>query len=196
YYRSLLINNAGVMTKVDWIRSRSAKDIRAELDTNLLAPAVLTSHFLRSFGNAKDGVWLINISSLLRVVVPLDIMSLYSTGKAARDMFFRFVALEENLDKELHREGTDRPKVRALSYAPGPMETQIQKQIRSEMPDVSLKGAFMEMHEKNTLVNPMKSARTLVSILEWDRYENSAHIDIHDVDKLVLSEFLVQQHIL
>ncbi|KAI8800518.1 hypothetical protein BJ742DRAFT_686068 [Cladochytrium replicatum] len=192
YTRSLLINNAGVMTKIERIRSRSAKDIRAELDTNILAPAVLTSHFLRRFGDARDGTWLINISSLA-AVAPLDTMGLYSTGKAARDMFFRCVALEEdNRDKELHGDGTtSRPRVRALSYAPGPMETQMQKQIRSEMPDVGLRGAFMEMHEKNTLVDPLKSALTLVSILEWDQYENGAHIDIYDVGKLLPSEFLI-----
>ncbi|KAI8804728.1 hypothetical protein BJ742DRAFT_823040 [Cladochytrium replicatum] len=178
YTHTMLINNSGSLGRIERVRNLSAKDYRAAYDANITSPAVLTSHFLRRFGGAEEGTWIVNVSSLAAVKA-LDTMSMYATGKAARDMFFRCVALEE---EELAKESGRNANTRILSYAPGPMETQMQKQIRSEMPDVPMKEMFVDFKEKNGMVDPMDSARKMLAVLEWNKYENGAHIDVYDVE--------------
>ena len=87
-------------------------------------------------------------------------------------MFHRSLALECPPDR-----------FRVLNYAPGPMDTGMQRQIREEMPDDSeLKGQFREMFTAGQLVDSRDSARRLVRVLRRDRYESGAHVDYYDVD--------------
>ena len=102
----------------------------------------------------------------------LSINSLMIRRLIARDMFHRSLALECPPDR-----------LRVLNYAPGPMDTGMQRQIREEMPDDSeLKRQFREMFSEGRLVNPKDSARRLVRLLRRDQYENGAHVDYYDVD--------------
>ena len=50
-------------------------------------------------------------------------------GKAARDMLFRTMALEE-------------PEIRTLNYAPGPIDTYMQQLARTQTADPELKTLF------------------------------------------------------
>ena len=55
--------------------------------------------------------------------------TLLNTGKAARDIFFDTISKEE-------------PDIRVLNYAPGPLDTDMQKQCR-ECKDPGLRQAFI-----------------------------------------------------
>jgi sepiapterin reductase len=54
------------------------------------------------------------------------------TGKAARNMFFRTLAVEE-------------PNIRVLNYAPGPCETDMQKDCREKTRAPDIKKYFIGM---------------------------------------------------
>ncbi|KAH6562595.1 hypothetical protein BASA62_009047 [Batrachochytrium salamandrivorans] len=142
---------------------------------------------------------LVNVSSLA-AVQPFDTWGVYSSVKAARDMLHRVIAVEEaNIEMEGTLPGfATRPhpedaqdscaspksaRVRVLNYAPGPMDTDMQTRIRTEMPEVELKQAYIKMHAEGQLVDPNDSARVLVSMLESDDYENGAHVDFYDVQE-------------
>ena len=56
-------------------------------------------------------------------------LCLYDPGKAARDMLFRTMALEE-------------PDLRVLNYAPGPLDTDMQLTARTVTGDKELKKMF------------------------------------------------------
>lgn len=56
----------------------------------------------------------------------------------------------------------------------------MQTRIRTEMPEGEVKDAFVDMHKKGNLVNPLDSARVLLNLLVEDTYENGAHIDYYD----------------
>lgn len=75
------------------------------------------------------------------------------------------------------------PQVRALNYAPGPLDTDMQRQIREEMPDDSeLKQQFRNLFQNDQLVKPLDSARRLHRLLMTDKFESGAHVDFYDVD--------------
>lgn len=90
-------------------------------------------------------------------------------------MFFKCLATEQQDSIE----GQER--VRILSYAPGPLDTDMQTQIRLCMPDVGLRRVFEEMHSSNQLIDPMTSALKLVGLLERDEFKNGSHLDYYDV---------------
>lgn len=64
------------------------------------------------------------------VIIVLLINLVYILGKAARDMFFRVLALEY-------------PDIRVLNYAPGPCDTDMQKKCREETGDPEVKNMFI-----------------------------------------------------
>ncbi len=105
-------------------------------------------------------------------------------------MFFRNLALEEDIIQKTESQTiyTDsmefKSRIRVLNYAPGPLDTQMQEQIRRSMPPVPTRIAFEEMHRNKTLIDPQVSAAVLIKLLENDTYENGAHIDYFDVKDL------------
>uniref|UniRef100_H3C318 Sepiapterin reductase a n=1 Tax=Tetraodon nigroviridis TaxID=99883 RepID=H3C318_TETNG len=108
----LLVNNAASLGDV----SRYARTFttRAEVDSymslNISSCLCLTACVLQAFPQ-RPGVQrtVVNVSSLC-AQQPFSSWVLYCTAKAARDMMFRVLAAEE-------------PELRVLSYAPGPLDT-------------------------------------------------------------------------
>ncbi|KAI8854981.1 hypothetical protein BC829DRAFT_359451 [Chytridium lagenaria] len=186
YQSATLINNAGSLGSLTRSRNLTASMIRSAFEVNVVAPMVMTSRFLSKFGSTCDSVTVINISSLA-AIEPFDCWGIYSCGKAAREMFHRNVAVEELLIQQEEAatsgelESPIQPRVRTLNYAPGPLNTDMQKNIRDEMPDVPLRSLYVTMHEEGKLVDPNDSARVLVELLDSGNFENGAHIDYYDV---------------
>lgn len=114
---------------------------------------------------------MVNISSLA-AIQPFESWSVYCAAKAARDMYFCTIAKEE-----MRNNGT----LRILNYAPGPLDTDMQREIR-EGPcvDHSIKEKFIKMKEDNLLIDVDLSADKLVSILLQNSFENGAHVDYFD----------------
>ncbi|NXQ23877.1 SPRE reductase, partial [Alaudala cheleensis] len=106
--RLLLVNNAGSLGDISksFLDHSDLQDINAYFSFNISSALCLTSAALRAFG-ARPGCsrTVVNISSLC-AREPFPSWALYCAGKAARDMLFRVLALEE-------------PQIRVLNYAPG-----------------------------------------------------------------------------
>jgi sepiapterin reductase len=160
-----LFNSAGSLGPLLKIRNLESKAIFEQINLNISAPIIIARDFLNHFAG-KYSSTIINISSLA-AIQPFDTWSLYCAGKAAREMFHQCVALENN-------------DVRVINYAPGPLDTDMQREIRETMLDeVPLKRVFREMAEESKLVNPRDSARKLKGILE-DKNGNFMRIDYYD----------------
>jgi sepiapterin reductase len=164
FTRVFVFNNAGTLGKLDRISNLLSSDIVPAMFTNVIGPMCLSSAVLKKFPNSQ--VFVINSSSLA-AIQPFDTWSVYCSSKAAIEMFHRTIAIED-------------PKIRVLNYAPGPMDTDMQAQIRKEMPQVELKEAFVSMHNEGKLVDPAASAKKLLSIIEQNTFDNGSHIDYFD----------------
>ncbi|EGF83437.1 hypothetical protein BATDEDRAFT_84986 [Batrachochytrium dendrobatidis JAM81] len=203
YTTAVLFNNAGTLGTLSRIRDQTISDMRKSIDVNLMAPLVLSAAFLKQFADCSKLI-LVNVSSLA-AIQPFDTWGVYSSIKAARDMFHQVIAVEEaNIDAEealskrttspcsKDTQDTQAPlksaRVRVLNYAPGPMDTDMQTRIRNEMPEIELKQAYVKMHDQGQLVDPNDSASVLMSLLESDDYINGSHIDYYDVQNTELSK--------
>ncbi|NWS88621.1 SPRE reductase, partial [Toxostoma redivivum] len=108
FSRLLLVNNAGSLGDISksFLDLSDLQEINTYFSFNISSALCLTSTALRAFG-ARPGCsrTVVNISSLC-ALEPFPSWALYCAGKAARDMMFRVLALEE-------------PGLRVLNYAPG-----------------------------------------------------------------------------
>uniref|UniRef100_A0A6I8N0M7 Sepiapterin reductase n=1 Tax=Ornithorhynchus anatinus TaxID=9258 RepID=A0A6I8N0M7_ORNAN len=98
---------------------------------------------------------------------PYKSWGLYCAGKAARDMMFRVLAAEE-------------PDLRVLSYAPGPLDTDMQEEARTLTKDPDLRQTLLQLKQSGGLVSCEDSARKLLELLFEDTFESGAHVDFYD----------------
>jgi short-subunit dehydrogenase len=102
-----IINNAGVNHRGS-VRERTSDELAAILETNLVAPVLLTQAALQLL---RPGGVVVNLASLAgKVPVPHE--ATYSASKAGLRAFTRA------LDVELHAHG-----IRACTVCPGPVDT-------------------------------------------------------------------------
>lgn len=173
----LLVHNVGQIGEPNLLcidvtsQQRSYRDEQYHL--NLYSMMELTAGILKNIrllNNIDDlkRLDVINISSLA-AIQPFPGMLDYCVLKRAREAYI------EQLAKEL--ENTDlSTKVRILSYAPGPLETDMLQEIRE-------KGYLQKEFIEIKALEPIDSARKLMIILKKDTFKNSQHIDYFDIEE-------------
>ncbi|XP_054489842.2 sepiapterin reductase [Agelaius phoeniceus] len=168
--RLLLVNNAGSLGDISksFLDLTDLEEINSYFSFNISSALCLTSTALRAFG-ARPGCsrTVVNISSLC-ALEPFPSWALYCSGKAARDMMFRVLALEE-------------PGVRVLNYAPGPLDTDMQLLARSKTGDPGLRQHFQRLQEQGQLIPSSVSAQKLLQLLQEDSFPSGAHVDFFDI---------------
>jgi sepiapterin reductase len=182
YSRVIFINNAGSLGTQDYVGSATtAEQVDAYLSSlhqnvtfNITSCCFLTSEVVRRVKSVYSPLIkcsIVNVSSLT-AVQPFNTWSMYCSGKAARDMFHRTVALENK----------DSTRLRVLNYAPGAMDTNMQKEIR-ESPTIhkEYRDMFIDMLENNKYVDPHVSSSKMVKVILFEAFESGAHIDFYDV---------------
>jgi sepiapterin reductase len=194
---ALLVHNAGSLGEVARIRDlTSLAGLRAAVDANVTSTVWLTALFLRlvrgplgphAAGPSSAG-WdggappppsvVLNVSSLAAVqAFPTN--GVYSAVKAARDMVHAVVAAEEAGDGA---PGSP-PPVRTLSYAPGPMDTAMQAELRASTalhpPTLAL---FQRLKAEGGLVDVRESAEKCARILRANRFVSGSHVDFYDAE--------------
>ncbi|XP_061134932.1 sepiapterin reductase b [Syngnathus typhle] len=114
----LLINNAASLGDISPFENFTDLDgVNSYLAFNISSVLALTAGVLQAFPPRAGLRWsVVNCSSIF-AVQPLPSWVLYCTAKAAREMMFRVLAAEN-------------PNVKVLSYSPGPMDTEMQEDIR------------------------------------------------------------------
>ncbi|NXL77112.1 SPRE reductase, partial [Leptocoma aspasia] len=168
--RLLLVNNAGSLGDISksFLDLTDLQEINTYFSFNISSALCLTSTALRAFG-ARPGCsrTVVNISSLC-AQEPFPSWALYCSGKAARDMMFRVLALEE-------------PGLRVLSYAPGPLDTDMQLLARTRTADLGMRQHFQRLQEKGQLIDSSVSAQKLLRLLQEDSFPSGAHVDFYDI---------------
>jgi len=114
---------------------------------------------------------LVNISSLA-AIKPFETWSVYCMAKAARDMLQAVIAAETSTDSTA--------RIKALSYAPGACDTDMQQLVRTTGSSESQMKVFRDMKDENKLVKPAVTAAALTKLLMEDKYQSGAHIDYWD----------------
>uniref|UniRef100_A0A3Q2XFT8 Sepiapterin reductase-like n=1 Tax=Hippocampus comes TaxID=109280 RepID=A0A3Q2XFT8_HIPCM len=153
----LLINNAASLGDISPFENFTELErVNSYLAFNVSSVLALTAGMLQAFPPRAGLQWsVVNCSSMFAVQA-LPSWVLYCTAKAARDMMFRVLAVEN-------------PNVKVLSYAPGPMDTQMQEDIRR------LTGIQYHLHPCRD------SAAKLMRLLLDNDFVTACHVDFFDL---------------
>lgn len=159
----LMVHNAGSLHDpsllLQQLDRQSFDDLNQYFALNVTSLICLTSSFLTVFAGVGKKL-LVNISSLASVQAMRG-LAVYGSGKAARDSLIRSIAAE-NLD------------VRCISYAPGPMDTDMAQTLRTD----SYLKEFFENSEN--ILKPETSVEKLIHILTKNEFQNGAHVDFYE----------------
>lgn len=118
YEEILLINNAGWIGEIKPVGSLQVKNMRTQININLLAPMYITNAFVSAYKDSTAKKIICNISSGA-ASKPMEGWGEYCSTKAAIAMF-TMVAAKENSSSQF----------RFFSVAPGIVDTQMQEEIR------------------------------------------------------------------
>lgn len=153
-----LINNAGVIGRIQRLSDQEELDIDKVLTVNVSAVAVLTHKVYVSIED-KNTFSLVNISSgAANRAIPS--WAAYCTSKAALNMLSEAFFAEER-EKGFH------PRV--LAVAPGVVDTDMQGEIRAvDDKDFSSIERFKSLKTENQLFSPEEVARRLAILLETE----------------------------
>ena len=148
------VNNAGVLTPIERLDQASIDDVIDALSVNVLAVVRCSALFAGHVAQRDGGGVLVNISSGAASSVH-EGWSHYSAAKAAVDHLTRV------LDVEGEQTG-----LRALSIAPGVVDTGMQAQIRATpIESFPSRQRFDELYAQGGLRDPAAVAVELVDLL-------------------------------
>eukprot|EP01031_Cornospumella_fuschlensis_P034036 gene34036-41196_t len=177
----VFINNAGSLGPVRPIGDalHSADEYVKAFNLNVTSSCFLTSEFVRHLSSASyqpqsQDVTIVNISSLAAVQA-MDCKGVYCAGKAARDMYHKVLAeqVKTSSNRTYH----------ILNYAPGPLDTPMQTILRAGADTPAhIQSVFMDMFQKQQLIDPIVTANKMVFILQRGLFENGGHVDFYDVE--------------
>lgn len=175
FERAFIIHNAATLGDVSKL-TREQHEVDIEdgivenwskyMHTNLFSMIGLNVEFMKRFASIEKVV--VNITSLC-ALKPFMSMSYYCTGKAAREMYFRVLALEEAQSNTI-----------VLNYSPGVIDTQMTEILQHNSADESLRNLYKEQRDKKTILTTEQTTQKFIDILEQRNFQTGDHIDYHD----------------
>jgi len=168
--RYLLINNAGTVQPVATCAAQSdAAAITTAFNLNVTAVMLLTARFVQAVQDLPADRRVLNISSGAGRN-PSAGWGVYCATKAALDMYTRVLRQEQGLDG-----------VRAVSLAPGIVDTDMQATIRDSDPSsFPALAKFQEFKKAGQLASPANVAARILSYLDRDDFGATELDDIRN----------------
>jgi len=166
---SLLVHNAGSVGNISLrlIQMDSAQELRDYFEFNLLSMILLTSEFFKVFRDEAKERSVVQISSLAGVL-PFKSLSVYGIGKAGRDMVMKSIAAED-------------PSISTLSYAPGPVDTEMFSEVLTKSGDTDVVQQFEDTKASGAVLTPIQTIAKLVRILGERKYTKGEHVDYYEI---------------
>lgn len=151
----VLINNAGRIGEIVPFKETTFTDFKATMDLNLMAVMAMC-HKVINLKIETQKLTIVNISSGAgRGNIPS--WTAYCSSKAAVDHF----------SSNLQAEYADDTTVKIFSLAPGVVDTEMQKEIRSADPKkFPMHDRFIHLHQDGELRNPETLAQDILAFLK------------------------------
>lgn len=164
---AICVHNVGTVGDIDrWAATESdVAKWSAYFQVNLFNVILLNNLFLSATHSVATRL-VINVTSLC-AIEPMKSMAYYCTGKAAREMFFRVLALEN-------------PTVTVLNYSPGMVDTEMATELRTKSADDELRKFAQEKFAEKGLLSPLQTTQRMIGVLEGGQYKSGDHVDYHD----------------
>ncbi|KAL4002610.1 short chain dehydrogenase family protein [Acanthocheilonema viteae] len=170
----LLVHNAGTVGDVTrrGVEISSSDDWHNYLQINFVSMILINNSVLSTIPEQVAPIrYILNVTSLLAIKA-FPSMTQYSVGKAAREAFFRALAVEER-------------NLRILNYSPGPVQTDMHDEIAKKSYDEDMRRSF-QARANSTEVNkrtlsPKETVEKMLSILEKGEFESGSRHDFFDL---------------
>lgn len=148
-----LINNAGTIEPIGFVENNDPESIISSISLNLTAPMLLSTAFIKELQKFEGDLKIMNISSGAGRKAYKG-WSAYCAGKAGLDHFT--VCLDE-----------ENERVKAVSVAPGIIDTGMQERIRESKEDeFPLIDHFKEYKASGLLSSPEETASKLIALIQ------------------------------
>lgn len=132
---------------------------------NLFNAVLLNNAFLNALQGRNAHIYIINITSLCGRA-PFENLAMYGSGKAARELFFKVLAVE---NKDLT----------VLNYSPGPVETDMFEKIKTEAQSAEVRAQF-EQVANTSVLKPIQTVNKLIGLLKVGQFKSGDTIDYFD----------------
>lgn len=168
FERAFIIHNAGTVGDV----SKKAIDVSDTniwsqyYHTNVFSAISLNVEFFKVFAFVPKLV--VNISSKCGIE-PFASMSFYCSVKAARDMYFGVLAVEEKDTDTI-----------VLNYAPGAIDTDMTVYVQDATISKDLHDIFKSQRDTKTMLTTEKTTAKFLSILKEQKFKSGEHVDYWD----------------
>uniref|UniRef100_A0A915PPF8 Sepiapterin reductase n=1 Tax=Setaria digitata TaxID=48799 RepID=A0A915PPF8_9BILA len=173
YDALLLVHNAGTvgdLTKRS-LEISNSDDWHSYLQINFVSVVLINNSVLSAIPQrVAPARYILNVTSLLAIKA-FPSMAQYSVGKAAREAFFRTLAVEE-------------PNLRILNYSPGPVQTDMHNEIAKTSYDEGVRKSFQAQADNSEVnrrtLSPKETVAKMLSVLEEDKFESGSRYDFFD----------------
>uniref|UniRef100_A0A1B0GK72 Sepiapterin reductase n=1 Tax=Lutzomyia longipalpis TaxID=7200 RepID=A0A1B0GK72_LUTLO len=158
---ALMIHNVGTLGDVGkWAVDMDNQAIwREHFAMNVFSVAILNAVFMATFPETKK--FIVNVTSKA-AIEPFPSMSLYCSSRAAREMYFRCLAAEN-------------PTICVLNYSPGPVDTDMAADIRTNSIDPELKTTMTGLFTSGNLVTRQQTTKKFIQVLQEGAFASGAH---------------------
>lgn len=166
---ALVVHNAGSLGDVTEpvTDMRNIDKINSYLVLNLYSVILLNAEFIRFFADQKKTeIAFINITSLC-AIKPFPSMGYYCIGKSSREMYFSVLAAEN-------------PNLTVLSYAPGPVLTEMADEIIENVQNDEIKNSFVDMKNNSKMLTTEQTVGKLVDVLRRRAFTSGGRVDYYD----------------
>lgn len=161
FQHAIIVHNAATnLTEAGYVSQWEDMDLMASyMRTNVYSALSLNTQFLKLFSQASvEKRTVIQITSRAGTE-PFKRGGLYGMGKAARDLAFKTLALEE-------------PSILVLSYSPGPVYTDMLQKGGLDNPDAETKAQFRKMFDEGMILTTEESVNKLMKMLGAGEYKS------------------------
>nr|XP_012226555.1 PREDICTED: sepiapterin reductase [Linepithema humile] len=166
--RVVVVHNVGTMGTSKLANKLSdVNDWKEVYDINFFVPVILNTVIMNMFDSTNTKKVIINITSLYAIKGEIG-YSQYCSAKAAREMYFKVFALEN-------------PDVNVLSYAPGPVDTDMFVMACEKAVDSDVKKIFNNLRETNTVLTTEQTVNRLIQVLREHKYKSADHVDYYEL---------------
>ncbi len=170
----VLINNAGVLSKVKHLGNLDSQNIIDAFTINLIVPTILTNEFIKMYQQNSVPKVIANISSGAGRTV-IDGWGVYCASKAGIDMLSQVVQEESNINKN---------NITVLSIAPGIIDTEMQQEIRKvDETNFSNLARFIEYKKNGDLARAEDTAKKIMQFIVDQTLQKSVVCSVRNLTK-------------
>lgn len=139
---------------------------REYFDLNMFSVILLNSAFIKNLISVVPQLMSVNITSLVGRS-PFSNMAMYGSGKAARDLFFKVLSVEE-------------PNIIVLNYSPGPVDTEMFNSIIETAQSDEVKQTFKTVKDTSVLTT-VQTVTKMLKLIEKGDFKSGDTVDYFDI---------------